>query len=168
VNGRVTNAETTANMKGRAGTVGLNGYSGGVYCTHYGPSGWYVDSVIQGTGYDGSATTQFASLPLNGSSFVSSLEAGYPFPFSWLGPTFVLEPQAQITGRRFPSRVPMTAWVPSASVPPQAPPAGWVCAASGRSPEDATARPVSSVWNPDDPANVGPDIDKRSAASTPR
>jgi outer membrane autotransporter protein len=80
----------------RTGTAGLNGYSGGACWTHYGPSGWYVDAVIQGPGYDGSVTTQFANLPLNGSSFVSSLEAGYPFPFPWLGPTFVLEPQAQI------------------------------------------------------------------------
>jgi outer membrane autotransporter protein len=32
----------------------------------------------------------------NDSGFISSLEAGYPFPFPWLGPTFVLEPQGQI------------------------------------------------------------------------
>jgi outer membrane autotransporter protein len=32
----------------------------------------------------------------NDSGFISSLEAGYPFPFPWLGPAFVLEPQGQI------------------------------------------------------------------------
>jgi hypothetical protein len=85
--------------------------------------------VIQGTGYDGSATTQFANLPLNGSGFILSLEAGYPFPFPWLGPTFVLELQVKSSGWSFRSARPTTAWVRSASVPSQALPAGWVCAA---------------------------------------
>ena len=52
--------------------------------------------MIQGTGYDSSATTQFANLPINRSGFVSSLEAGCPLPFPWFGPRFVLEPQGQI------------------------------------------------------------------------
>jgi len=34
-------------------------------------------------------------LPLNGTGFISSLEAGYPVPLP-LGPRFVLEPQGQI------------------------------------------------------------------------
>ena len=65
------------------------------YWTHYGPSGWYVDAVLQGTYYNGDATTQFAQLPTNGFGFTSSLEGGYPVPLP-LGPRFVLEPQAQI------------------------------------------------------------------------
>jgi outer membrane autotransporter protein len=69
----------------RTGTVGLNAYSGGAYWTHYGPSGWYVDAVVQGTGYDGSATTQFANLPVTGAGAVTSLEAGYPIPLPWFG-----------------------------------------------------------------------------------
>jgi outer membrane autotransporter protein len=104
----------------RTGTVGVNGYSGGAYWTHYGPSGWYIDAVIPGAGYDGSAPTQFVNLPLNGSGFVSSLEAGYPFPLPWFGPTFVLEPQAKSSGRSFRSARPTTAWVRLASVPSQA------------------------------------------------
>jgi outer membrane autotransporter protein len=52
--------------------------------------------VVQGTGYNGSARTQFANLPINGSGIITSLEAGYPFPFPWFGPRFVLEPQEQI------------------------------------------------------------------------
>jgi outer membrane autotransporter protein len=96
VSGLVTNQAATANVMTHSGAVILNGCSGGAYWTHYGPTGWYVDAVIQGTGYDGSATTQFANLPLNGSGIVTSLEAGYPFPFPWLGPRFVLEPQGQI------------------------------------------------------------------------
>ena len=44
--------------------IGLNAYSGGGYWTHYGPSGWYLDAVVQGTYYNnGNAMTQFASLP---------------------------------------------------------------------------------------------------------
>jgi hypothetical protein len=79
------------------------------------PSGWYTDAVIQGAGYHGRATTQFADLPLNGSVFVSSLEAGYPFP--WFGPTFVLEPQGEIIGQEVTFSAAMTAWVRSIWVP---------------------------------------------------
>jgi outer membrane autotransporter protein len=75
--------------------LGLNAYSAGGYWTHYGPSGWYLDAVSQGTYYTGNAMTQFVSLPINGSGFISSLEGGYPIPLP-LGPLFVLEPEAQI------------------------------------------------------------------------
>jgi outer membrane autotransporter protein len=95
VDGLVTNAAATGYAQGRTGTLGLNAYSGGGYWTHYGPSGWYLDAVVQGTYYNGNAMTQSASLPINGSGFISSLEGGYPIPLP-LGPRFVLEPQAQI------------------------------------------------------------------------
>jgi len=95
VNGLVTNAAATGYVQTRTGTVGLNGYSAGGYWTHYGPGGWYLDAVLQGTYYNGNAVTQFANLPINGSGFISSLEGGYPIPLP-LGPRFVLEPQAQI------------------------------------------------------------------------
>jgi len=74
----------------------LNGYSLAGYWTHYGPTGWYADTVVQGTFYQGSATTEFASLPLNGAGVITSVEAGYPIPLPWFGPRFVLEPQGQI------------------------------------------------------------------------
>ena len=93
--GLVTNAAATANVLTHTGTVGLNGYSAGGYWTHYGPTGWYLDAVLQGTYYNGNAITQSANLPINGSGFISSLEGGYPIPLP-LGPRFVLEPQAQI------------------------------------------------------------------------
>jgi outer membrane autotransporter protein len=93
--GLVTNPAATANVLTRTGTVGLNSYSAGGYWTHYGPTGWYIDAVLQGTYYNGNAITQFANLPINGSGFISSLEGGYPIPVP-LGPRFVLEPQAQI------------------------------------------------------------------------
>jgi outer membrane autotransporter protein len=96
VDGLVTNPAATGYEITRTGTVGMNAYSIGAYWTHYGPTGWYIDAVMQGTGYDGSATTQFANLPITGSGVVTSLEAGYPIPLSWFGPRFVLEPQGQI------------------------------------------------------------------------
>jgi outer membrane autotransporter protein len=95
VQGLVTNAAATGYTQTRTGTLGLNSYSAGGYWTHYGPSGWYLDAVVQGTYYNGNAMTQYANLPLNGSGFISSLEGGYPIPLP-LGPRFVLEPQAQI------------------------------------------------------------------------
>jgi outer membrane autotransporter protein len=52
--------------------------------------------VLQGSFYSGNASTQYANLPIQGSGFTASLEAGYPFPLPGLGPGFVLEPQGQI------------------------------------------------------------------------
>ena len=95
VNGLVTNPSATNYMLTHTGTVNLNAFSTGGYWTHYGPSGWYLDAVVQGTLYTGTAATQFAQLPTNGFGFISSLEAGYPVALP-LGPRFVLEPQAQI------------------------------------------------------------------------
>ncbi len=101
VNGLVTNADATAYVLQRTGTLNLNAYSLGGYWTHYGPGGWYLDGVLQGTRYGGDAMAQFStfgqttSLPTQGSGFVSSLEGGYPIPLA-LGPGFILEPQAQI------------------------------------------------------------------------
>ena len=58
--------------------------------------GWYLDAVLQGTWYGGSASTQFARLDTNGTGFIASLEGGYPFSWPQLGPGFVIEPQGQI------------------------------------------------------------------------
>jgi len=96
VDGLVTNPAATGYVLSRTGTVDLNAFSGGAYWTHYGPAGGYIDAVVQGTLYDGDATTQRAHLPLTGSAITTSLEAGYPIALPWLGPRFVLEPQAQI------------------------------------------------------------------------
>jgi hypothetical protein len=86
-----------------------------------------TDALVQGTGYDGSATTQFANLPVNGSGFVASLEAAIRTRSRDSGRASCWSRRARSSGRRSPSRAPMTAWVRSASVPPQRPPAGWVC-----------------------------------------
>jgi len=95
VDGLVTNAAFTGYVRSRTGAVDLNAYSGGAYWTHYGPGGWYLDAVVQGTAYTGDATTQFANLPTNGSGIITSLEAGYPIRLTF-GPHFILEPQGQI------------------------------------------------------------------------
>jgi len=101
VSGLVTNLAMTAYVLQHTGTLRLNAYSGGGYWTHYGPSGWYLDGVVQGTGYSGTAIAQSANFPVStnlstsGSGFLVSLEGGYPVPLR-LGSNFVLEPQAQI------------------------------------------------------------------------
>ena len=94
VDGLVTNADATGYVLSRTGSVDLNAYTAGAYWTHYGPHGWYVDAVIQGSSYDGHASTEFAYLPTFGSGLAASLESGYPISLA-LGPGFELEPQAQ-------------------------------------------------------------------------
>jgi outer membrane autotransporter protein len=96
VDGLVTNPAATAYILQHTGSVNLNAYSLGGYWTHYGPTGWYIDAVLQGSFYNGNATTPFANLPTNGTGFTSSLEAGYPILLPWFGPRFVLEPEGQI------------------------------------------------------------------------
>jgi outer membrane autotransporter protein len=96
VTGLVTNEAATNYVLRKTGSLNLNGWSGGAYWTHYGPRGWYLDAVLQATAYEGTASTIFARLPIDGIGFVSSLEAGYPIPVPALGPGFVLEPQGQI------------------------------------------------------------------------
>lgn len=100
VDGLVTNAAATGYILQRTGSLNLNAYSMGGYWTHYGPTGWYIDAVLQGSFYNGNATTQFANLPISGTGFTSSLEAGYPIPLPWFGPGFVLEPEGQIIWQR--------------------------------------------------------------------
>jgi outer membrane autotransporter protein len=96
VNGLVTNEAVTGYVLRKTGSLNLDAWSGGAYWTHYGPSNWYLDAVVQVTHYEGAASTQFTSLATTGFGFVSSLEAGFPIPLPLFGPGFVLEPQAQI------------------------------------------------------------------------
>ena len=96
VNGLVTNPAATAYVLNRTGSMNLNSWSAGGYWTHTGPGGWYLDAVLQGTWYYGSASTQFARLNTDGTGFIASLEGGYPFAWPQLGPGFVIEPQGQI------------------------------------------------------------------------
>src|SRR5262250_2159512 len=61
MDGLVTNPEATVHVLSHTGMVDLNGYSLAGYWTHYGPAGWYVNTVMQGTFYQGSATTVLAT-----------------------------------------------------------------------------------------------------------
>ena len=117
VNGLVTNPAATAYVLNHTGSMNLNSWSAGGYWTHTGPGGWYLDAVLQGTWYYGSASTQFARLNTDGTGFIASLtagEAGFrakpPFhcerestspPFAEL-PLIALGPEAevQVAGRR--------------------------------------------------------------------
>ena len=96
VNGLVTNSAATAYVLTHTGSMNLNSWSAGGYWTHVGPGGWYLDAVLQGTWYYGSASTQFARLNTDGTGFIASLEGGYPYAWPQLGPGFVIEPQGQI------------------------------------------------------------------------
>ena len=96
VNGLVTNPAATAYVLNHTGSMNLNSWSAGGYWTHTGLGGWYLDAVLQGTWYYGSASNQFARLNTDGTGFIGSLEGGYPFSWPQLGPGFVIEPQGQI------------------------------------------------------------------------
>lgn len=78
----------------RAGTNNLNAYTVGGYWTHFGPSGWYLDAILQGTWYDAKGISgRLPTLATNGWGIAGSLEAGYPIK---LGGGLIIEPQAQI------------------------------------------------------------------------
>jgi outer membrane autotransporter protein len=96
VTGLVTNPAATAYALTHTGSMNLDAWSAGGYWTHVGPGGWYLDAVLQGTWYYGSASTQDARLNTDGTGFIGSLEGGVPFSWPQLGPGFVIEPQGQI------------------------------------------------------------------------
>jgi outer membrane autotransporter protein len=76
------------------GQLALQGPAAGGYWTHFGPSGWYLDAVVQGNWFDARATSLYQSgLSTSGTGFTASLEGGYPIRLSrhWQ-----IEPQAQI------------------------------------------------------------------------
>lgn len=95
VDGLITELAANDYVQSHTGRVDLDAYSNGAYWTHYGPNGWYLDAVPQGTFYQGNATTHFASFPITGNGLVTSLESGYPIPLPF-GPRCVLEPQVQV------------------------------------------------------------------------
>lgn len=77
-----------------AGHDQLQNYTLGGYWTHIGPSGWYTDTVVQGTGYNIKASsTRMAPLKTEGRGVAASLEGGYPIP---LRNGWVFVPQAQL------------------------------------------------------------------------
>ncbi len=78
----------------KAGTLMMSGYSAGAYWTHFGPSGWYVDSVLQGTWFDQvRGQTVDTGMTVGGGDLTASLESGYPLH---VARAWTLEPQAQL------------------------------------------------------------------------
>ncbi|WP_448091824.1 autotransporter outer membrane beta-barrel domain-containing protein [Pseudomonas lini] len=91
----------------RAGSNSFDAYSLGAYATHYGASGWYVDSVLQGTWYENvkakssrnlmTSSAVAVGLESKGFGVAASLEVGYPLE---LTDHWILEPQAQVVYQR--------------------------------------------------------------------
>lgn len=93
INGKITHFDRT-----RAGNDELNAYSLGGYWTHFGPSGWYLDAIVQGTWYDASGISgRLPTMTTNGWGIAGSLEGGVPIR---LGNGFFVEPQAQLVYQR--------------------------------------------------------------------
>ena len=67
----------------------------GGYWTHFGPSDWYLDGVLQATWYDVTMTGRrgLRDGETDGWGLAASLEGGYPFD---LGDGWLIEPQAQL------------------------------------------------------------------------
>ena len=67
----------------------------GGYWTHFGPSDWYLDGVLQATWYDASMTGArgLRDGETDGWGLAASIEGGYPFHF---GDGWLIEPQAQL------------------------------------------------------------------------
>lgn len=78
-----------------AGRDKLDGYTIGGYWTHFGPSDWYLDGVLNATYYKLKAepNRELSNMRTDGLGWSASLEGGYPFHFD---NRWVLEPQAQI------------------------------------------------------------------------
>lgn len=73
----------------------MNGTSLGAYWTRKGETGWYLDSVLQGTVYSDVKThsAEGQKLKAKGHGMTASVEGGYPMA---LGNNWAIEPQAQL------------------------------------------------------------------------
>ena len=83
----------------KAGDVSMDGYTLGGYWTRTGPTGWYVDSVLQLSRYDSihASSVEGQQLGTAGWGFDASVEGGYPFT---LNDQWKLEPQGQVIYQR--------------------------------------------------------------------
>ena len=91
-----------ADVKGQAlgwndlavGDIDADATSVGAYSDHIGPSGWYVDAVLIGSWFNGSAQSDRGiGIDTDGSGATASLEGGYPIV---VAENWLLEPQAQL------------------------------------------------------------------------
>jgi len=87
-------------QKLRVGRLELQGPAIGAYWTHFGPSGWYLDTVVQTNWVDVKAQSDYgAMLSTSGRGWSASLEGGYPIRFGAEG-AWQIEPQAQLLWQR--------------------------------------------------------------------
>jgi outer membrane autotransporter protein len=79
----------------RQGDSDFAAYTLGGYWTHFGPRGWYLDAILQGTFYDISSTANrgLPTFKTGAQGAAASLEGGYPFK---LAGGYFIEPQAQV------------------------------------------------------------------------
>lgn len=78
----------------KVGGLALVGPALGGYWTHFGPSGWYLDAVVQGNVFEANATSLYSTqMTTAGTGFTAFLEGGYPIA---LKDHWQIEPQAQI------------------------------------------------------------------------
>ncbi|WP_448108295.1 autotransporter outer membrane beta-barrel domain-containing protein [Pseudomonas azerbaijanoccidentalis] len=76
-----------------AGEDTLRAYGVGAYWTHFGPSGWYLDGVLQINRFDIEAKpNDLSDLKTRGWGYTASLENGYPFE---MDKDWYVEPQLQ-------------------------------------------------------------------------
>jgi autotransporter family porin len=76
-----------------AGDDTLRAYGVGAYWTHFGPSGWYLDGVLQVNRFDIEAKpNDLDKLKTRGWGYTASLENGYPYEFD---KDWYVEPQLQ-------------------------------------------------------------------------
>jgi len=83
-------------FNGKRGTNEYDAYTLGGYWTHFGESGWYIDTVLHATYYDTTSSAYASGIPdleTHGTGLAVSVEAGKPFRFDqgWF-----IEPQAQV------------------------------------------------------------------------
>lgn len=78
----------------KTGKIDTDTHSAGAYWTRVGPTNWYLDAVIMGSWFSGTARSdRGVGIDVDGDGITASLEGGYPFNLS---DNWVLEPQAQI------------------------------------------------------------------------
>ncbi|MDR0786510.1 MAG: autotransporter outer membrane beta-barrel domain-containing protein [Gemmatimonadota bacterium] len=113
------------------GEIEMKGPSAGLYWTHFGPGGWYLDAVAQESWYHVKATAQTSALSgtqletdLKG--LTASLETGYPLHLGTNG-MWLVEPQAQVIWQGFDvDRYPGTSSTSSgAGILPESSPVEW-------------------------------------------
>lgn len=87
------NAGVSHYTRRAAGEDTLRAYGVGAYWTHFGPSGWYLDGVVQVNRFDIEAKpSDLAKLKTRGWGYTASLENGYPYEFD---KDWYIEPQLQ-------------------------------------------------------------------------